>query len=352
MIKKWSFVFGFILSILIFRDCFAQEIFEESKGLYSTDELSTSMTLVGNNKLVIKSATALGGMLKIEAVDTDEITVSYYKKARTPSKSRAIDYIDLIAVSLQRIPDGVQLEWRAPFPAPWKNMEAGLVMATVSLPESCFIEIDVANYDVEAVGPFTGFVMPSSLGRVDVSDVSGELDVNTANRRVSVENISGKISISTSNATLAATGIQCGEQQAIIRNNGGDIRIDDFKGSLNVRNSYGRIEIYEFIPIGTKNFIRGLSEPIILEIIEIDSGQVVINNRYEDIEISIPEDISASLSLSVEEGNKIEVLNFPFKPEIVQSNRLNLIAGKGLSLIRGAVTGRGNIYMRGFETGD
>ncbi|MDH4157052.1 MAG: hypothetical protein OEW00_07240 [candidate division Zixibacteria bacterium] len=331
---------------------FAQEIFQETTGQYSTIELVERLPLVGQNKITIRSSETLRGFLSITTADKAEVSVNYFKKAKTPSRSRAVDYIDLIALSLEKTPGGARLELRAPNPAPWRKGEAGIVELELVVPDSSSVEIEAPYFDIEAIGPLKGFVVPSSLGRVDVSDVTGLLEVATTNQRVSVESISGAITVTATNATLAASNITCHEQQARFQNEGGDIRIDGCVGAIDVKNSYGRIDIDNFIPEGNSNYIRGQSEPIIVAISAMQNSRLVIANRYEDIEISVPETISASLSLSVEENGKIEATNFPFKAELVTQTRLNLVAGEGLSLIKGGVRGQGNIYVRGFSEND
>ncbi len=331
---------------------FAQEIFQEATGQYSTFELAERLPLVGQNKISIRSSETLRGFLNITTADQAEVSVNYFKKAKTSSRSRAVDYIDLIALTLEKVPGGARLELRAPNPAPWRKGEAGMVELELVVPDSSSVEIEAPYFDIEAVGPLKGFVVPSSLGRVDVTDVTGLLEVATTNQRVSVESISGAITVIATNSTLAASNITCHEHQARFENEGGDIRIDGFVGAIDVKNSYGRIDIDDFVPEGNRNYIRGLSEPIVVAISDMQDSRLVITNRYEDIEITIPETISASLSLSVEENGKIEATNFPFKAELVTQTRLNLVAGEGVSLIKGGVRGQGNIYVRGFSEND
>jgi hypothetical protein len=329
--------------------CLAQEISEETTGQYSTREMIARFEAVGPGKITIKSAQTLRGVIKISTSEDDGVEASYFKKAKTSSLSRAIDYIDLIAVTLEKTPDGARLEMRAPNPAPWKNLEAGIVEVTLTVPESCSIQIAAEEFDVDAVGPFKAVLVPSSLGRIDVVDVTGRLEIATANRRVSIERIAGEVAVTTSNSSLVASAIDCSGRQGSFKNESGDIKIDGFVGSIDVKNSYGRIDILGFVPRGENNFIRGSSEPIMVAIKELGPGTLVVDNQFEDIEINVPDDISAAFSLSVEEDGKIEALNFPFRAELVTHDRMNLVAGDGTSLVRAAVHGRGNVFVRGHK---
>jgi len=327
----------------------AQEIFKESGNLYSTRELTVMTPAPQHSQLVIKSAATLQGGLEIITAPEPLIMVRYTKKAKAGSRSSAIDYIDQIAVSLSTSAAGVKLELRAPNPAPWADDEMGLVEASIVIPEFCGLDIEAVYFDIAATGPFDAFRVPSSLGRLEVSFVTDELVLVTSNRRISIENASGNVKAVTSNSTLTAKNIKCDGGQAAFRNEGGDIRILGISGEVNIRNSYGRTEVDMFEATGEKSYIRSQYGPIEMTLAKVGDGQLILANRYEDIELSVPSNLSAELSVAVEENGKIEVLNFPFKPDLVQRNRLNLIAGDGDALISGSVRGKGNIYIRAYD---
>ncbi len=328
----------------------AQEVFEEDEGTFSTGKLSHKMEIGGTNRLLIRAAANLPGNIKLNASKVKEVVVSYYKKAKAPQKDQAIDYIDLIAVVLDRTPDALRLEMRAPNPAPWAgDSDWGMVVAEITVPEKCFVEIEAPLFDVDAVGPFKGIVVLASLGKIDVSNVLEKLELATSNQRVDVSDISGDISIRTTNANLSGRNLVAIGQRCEIENEHGDIRIDGFTGEISVENSYGRVNISSFIVRGKRNVIRGMSGPIRLEISEVHDAQLRITNRYEDVELTLPDNSSASFSLAVDEGGKIEVSNINVKPELIEQNRMNLVAGKGTSVITGSVRGSGNIYIRGSD---
>lgn len=349
---KIRIVTAIILILSTGQFCTGQEIHLEADNLYSTRKLLSTASMGMGNSIVIRSASALRGNLTITASDTNEISLTYYKKARAEPKSSAVDYIDLIAVDLNTIPEGGRLEMRAPNPPPWENGDYGMVEAELIVPESCTVDIDAVYFDVEATGPFKALVNTTSLGRLNVTDVTARLDLSTANRRVTVEKISSDISISTSNSTLVARDITSLTESAYFRNNGGDLLIDGFIGGINAKNSYGRIDITNFQPYGSKSYVRCTSGPIMINITKMSDGQLLVNNRYEDIELMIPIDLSAVVSLAVDDGGRIEADDFLFETELVEPNRLNLITGNGDGLISGSIRGKGNIYVRGTDEGE
>ncbi|MFH1372825.1 MAG: hypothetical protein ABII79_03410 [bacterium] len=348
---KWS------LSVVFAVGCFfglwspttAQDVFEEEPGLFSTTELYKATMVTTQKKVVIRSANTLQGSLRVITTTDSKVSVSYRKKCRTSSSSQAIDFIDMIAIELNHKPEAVMLELRAPNPAPWSSHESGMVDAEVVVPENCVLEIDAAYFDLTANGPFEEVNVPSSMGKLEVRNVTARLYLKTVNGSVYLENISGEILVSTSNAPLAARQIVSNGQTARFINDGGNIGINDFSGQIDVKSSYGRIELSDFKLRTGRSSIRGKSGPITVDISEIDDARVMISNRFEDIEITVPVDLSARLSLAVEEGGKIDVGDFLFKADLVQPDRLNLVAGDGEALISASLSGKGNIYLRATE---
>lgn len=326
----------------------AQDVFKKDDGLFTTRDISLKQSMNGTTNVLIRSAEQLSGRLEIITSNDATISVVYRKQARTSSRSRALDFIDLISVSLNVLPDGAHLQLRAPNPPPWNNqVESGKVDVLMTVPEGCQIEIEATYFDVSASGPFKSVVIPSSLGRLEISKVTELLDVVTANRRVTLDSISGRISVTTTNSSLLARSIRSLDEQARFRNENGDIRIDGFTGSINAKNSYGRITIVDFEPRGEGNFIRGSSAPIMLWISRMTEGQLDISNRHEDIDITVPESLSAYFSLAVDNDGVIEATDLSFQTDLVRFNRLNLLTGDGAVDISGSIRGKGNIFVRG-----
>ena len=329
----------------------AQNIIEESKNLYSTEELLASISVTSErNNLSIQSVPQLQGGVRITTDDRESIEITYRKKSRTNSRSRAIDYIDLIRVSVNSGPQGASILMHAPNPVRWDpDHEAGIVELDIVVPTDCHVEIDAAYFDVDATGPLSAMIIPSSLGKIQVSGVHGVVLINTANRKVILEDISGEIDVSTSNADLEAFEVNCRNRQATFSNEAGDIIIEGVSGSLNVKNSFGRIDIERFAPIDGKNYIRGQAGPILIQIDSMTGGEIVLRNQNEDIEIVVPKSISSEFSLAVGDDGKIEAIGLEMVADIVQHDRLILHSGSIASRISGSIRGEGNIYLTGVE---
>lgn len=328
---------------------FGQQVTRQDDGSWATGVIGLASSLSDATRLEILSASNLSGKLTVTAEEVEAVQVKYIKRAKTKSRSSGIDYIDLLSVVLDVLPDQTRLELRAPNPAPWAkyNDDAGIDVDVV-VPLNWSLRVEATYYDVVAVGPFSSVEVPSSLGRLDISAVDGELDVTTANRRVTLEDITGTINVETSRSTLSGRSIRSLGEQARFRNEAGEIDLQDVAGAVNIRNDFGRISLSGFEPQGTSSLIRGSQAPISIELGRISEG-LVVSNRNEDIDITLPDSASAILHLAVDDSGHIEASGFDFTTDMVQPTRLSLIAGDGAVDISGKIRGEGNIYVRGIR---
>ena len=326
----------------------AQDVEETEKGVFKSSEMKASLAMGKLSRIVIRSASAVSGSLDISVGFVKEAQLSYTKSAKSASRSRAVDYIDALSVSLDAFGGKARLEFRAPNPAPWTGAaEVGIVTGKLILPKGTFVEIEASSLNIKAVGPLSGLVVVNSLGQIDASQVDGVLDVTTANQKIILDRIAGDISATTANAPLVGQRIKAGSTPARFKNESGDIKLDSVSGSINVRSNFGKISISGFNASGEGSTIKGSSGPISVSFSDLKGGPLVVTNRQEDVELLVPKSISAYLSLSAEEESSIEATGFIFRSELVQRDRLNLIAGKGEVNVSCSVKGQGNIYVRG-----
>jgi hypothetical protein len=326
----------------------AQDVQQTDEGVWTTSEQKASLVMPKAGRIIIRSAASVSGTLEIETGYQKEAQLTYTKVAKTGSRSQAIDYVDVLSVSMDAFSGRARLEFRAPNPAPWSGSgDAGIVHAKLLLPKGTFVEIEAAYFDIKARGPLSGLVIASSFGQVDAAQIDSVVDISTSNQKVLLDAISGDISVTTSNAPLIATRIRAEHAAARFKNENGDIKLDSVGGSINVRSNFGKISVNRFFARGEGSSLKGSSGPISVELLEMTDGQLVISNRLEDVELQVPANLSAFISLAVEEEGNIEATGFIFHTDLVQRNRLNLLTGKGKANISCSVKGKGNIYVRG-----
>lgn len=337
-----------VLILILSGLVWSQEVHREGAGVYSTSETRDSLRLDGEKLIEIRSSEGLIGRVTIIAAKSESVLLVHSRKAHTDRRSRAVDYLNLVALELTDTPQGARVEIKAPNPLPWdEDMESISVVAELIVPIGCEIEVDAPLFDVTAVGPLSSLIVPSSMGRLKASRITGNLELATVNQRVTIQDIEGDVSVSTSNATLLAKNIICREKPANFRNKQGDIRIQDLTGEMTVKTEFGRIRIDRFALVGSRSRIEGAHGPIDLDLLQLDDASLVVNNRSEDINLSIPSGVDASLMLVVQEDSEIVTNNFEFRTDLVENNRLKLVCGEGTASIRCAVRGEGNIFVTG-----
>lgn len=341
--------FGLALLGLLGASASAQEVVERESGVFATEKIPIRKAVGRRAKIQLAAAVNLSGTIRIATQGSDSLDIKYVKTAKAADRSQAIDFIDLISVVVEGRPGSPVIKMRAPNPAPWSGTDDynGRVELEIVAPSDAEIEILAPPFDVTAVGPLRSLDVPESLGGMDISNITENLNITTANRAVSLRDITGQISVVTSRESLIARDIKSLEDQARFRNEGGDIELIGVVGSVNIKNTYGRITVEKFTSRGQGSFIRGTSGPVSVEVVDMQEGQLVVSNRQEDIEIVVPDTLSAFYSLSVDDDGVIEASNFSFTPDLVERNRLNLQSGDGHIDIGATVKGKGNIFIRG-----
>jgi hypothetical protein len=329
----------------------SQEIRQEEGGVWVSGEQRASLQMPKSQHLVIRSAVSVLGQIEIETGYAKEAQLTYVKKAKSDSRSLAVDYLDVLSVSLDAFGGKGRLELRAPNPAPWSGSDdAGMVVAKLIVPKGTLIEVNAAYIDVKASGPLAGLLVLSSFGKIEASRIDSVLDISTANQPVILDQIAGDISVATSNAPISASHVVVKGSAARFKNENGDIKLDSVVGSVNIRNNFGKIAVNRLFQSGDGSSIKGASGPVSIDLIEMSGGSLSVNNRLEDIELRIPDQLSAFLALSVEEEGKIDASGFRFTTDLVQRDRLNIVVGGGKENISCAIKGKGNIYVHGGST--
>lgn len=326
----------------------AQELREEKNGFFSIAEDTIQLVSLPKRTLSIRSAVALGGRLVIRAHSDSSLIVRFTVRARAANKRKAFEFISSISVREEATAQETELQFRCPNPPLWRgNSETGTVEATIFIPVGSQLLVDAQLFDAEIVGPFKRVRVVNSLGRIVVADVEEFTEVQTANQRLTATNLRGAVRLSTTNATLEAIGFEItGNVPAVIQNDGGDIIIRNASGPLDVKDAFGRIQLIAYELGSATSTISGQANPIQVELQSLSSGQLIIANQDEDIELTLPDEASVALLLRVSERGSIEATDFQYLTEAVERTRMALRLGKGESEINATIKGQGNIYVR------
>ncbi len=349
--KKIRFVKTFLIcSILLsFSLASAQDVVEGSRGQYRTEMSSGNATMSPGDRIRIVSTNFLSGTINIRTSGTDRAEFEFHKLMKVEDRATAVDYANLIGVSLENSGGLVKLYLQTPNPAPWSGTDnSGKIEGRLTIPEGCAVEFEAVYFDVEMDGVFKSVKNRSSFGKLTISGVQEELDVSSSNRDITVKNITGEISISASYADINIQNMESDGPAAYIRNENGNITISDFSGAFDVRNDFGRIKIDDADLTDERSRIRGSYSPIKVTIAEMNDAGLTIRNNNEDIELKVPVESSADYSLKVEGNGDINATGLKIVPTYVDYNRLDFKTGDGESRVRVSVGGKGNINITGY----
>ncbi len=326
----------------------AQSLREEKNGFFSVAEDTLTSLSLPKRTLSIRSAAGLPGRLVVRTHDDTSLIVRYTVRARATNARKASEFISAIQVKNELSAIESELQFRCPNPPPWRgNSETGTIDVTISLPRNAQIIVDAQLFDVDIVGPLQLVKISKSLGRVVVAEVTQLTDIETANQRLTATNLRGAIRLVTTNATLEAIGIEAtSSSPAFLINDGGDVIVRNSRGALDIKDAFGRIQLINYDLADATSTLRGQANPIQVEFRHLGTGQMVIENQDEDIELTLPERASAALLLRVSEQGSIEATDFNYIAEAIERTRMAVRLGSGSAEINATVKGQGNIYVR------
>ncbi len=337
-----------ILLFLSTASPWGKEVVSLGDDLFETREAKITSPMTSGEKVIINSAMGLSGKLNVISEEAEQASFVYKKILKTSDPSEAMDYADVIEITLEATPEGLKLLLQAPNPAPWGgSANSGRVEGDLYLPSDCHIEIDAAYFDLKIDGPFRSVRNKSSFGRLDIRKITQEVNLATSSREIVAKDISGDIALTTGNGEIKIENLVSRTRPADIINENANIYVSDASGSVNIKNSYGKIRLDNFHLKGADSRITGSYGPIRLEISDIANTALTISNQNEDIQVTLPDAVSAKFLLKVGLRGKINVEGLKARPTTVKSDRLEFITGAGESEIAVDIEGNGNISLKG-----
>ncbi len=367
---------------------FLAAVSRAGKSMIENGHLSAGAA--GKTTLEIRTPGNLGCEIKVKAGSLSTVSVEFEKwcQARTDDDARRFaELIDIRLDNEARRPDGIRLRVLAPAKAPWegKNESAG-VNLSINVPLNFMIDSKSSFSTVDLVGPLAGAFIGNEYGDISVVDVNGQVDINTSYSHIDLSRIVGLVNIEADYSGIEGSDLELQGARGVFSTSYGAVELRNIKGSLEVntsydaisisrvdagdgnvilRTSYGRIDADDVIgelvcetSFSTVNLCRlnlphGVSSietkysPIDVDVASLGDAKLTINNTYNNVNLSLPPDVSARVSLMVDRGGKIHTRGFPIKPVSLNRNYLEGIIGDGRSLIEVTVDGIGEINLSG-----
>jgi len=325
----------------------SQGLVKDANGVFVARAVEGQAAMTPAQKLVINAASSLGGAITLTA-GASQCRYSYNKRLNTPTKTEAAKYAEVISVDIEERRDEIVFYLRAPARAPWSGTSnSGRVDIHIKIPDNCRVQMNTAYFDIEADGPFAEFEVTETLSTVRVENVRGRLDARVSNRPLSVHDVRGQVFVSNKYSSIRLEDIDTGELSATIRNEHGEISLDECRGSFDLRTSYDRIIGRHLFLTGSENRIKNVSGVINLELDSLTTGNLRINNNYGSIWLSIRNRIDADFICKIEEGNRVIAEQMDMIPSLVYDTRLEFTAGEGEAEVRLTTNGSGDINIVG-----
>ncbi|MCX6825879.1 MAG: DUF4097 family beta strand repeat-containing protein [candidate division Zixibacteria bacterium] len=336
-------------NIMLAVSLYGGEVISLGNNRFRTAEQSLQTTLTPNAKVIINSALDLYGNLHIISDSSDRVTFVYKKILKAPNLSTAMDYVDLINITMNSIPGGLQILLQAPNPSPWAGQNFGAVEGELHLPGNCQIELALPYFGLSIDGPFRTVNSKPSFGRLEAKGITEKLNLATTNQDIIVWDIGGDIAVSTANADIRIYNMLCPLTAATIRNGNGNIYLSNVKGAVDIENSYGKIKLDRISLGGGKSRIIGSYGSLKLQLADLERADLFMSNTNGDIEINIPDTVSAKFLLNVSSDGEIAAEGFKITPAQMDHNYLEFLSGTGESQMTVEIKGDGNIFLKGIQ---
>lgn len=349
---KWACIVAMILA-LSGQALMAEKVTSRKAGIFVGVDFEEDFDFPEGEILTINSAATLSGSIVVTA-GAERARIVYRKALKTGSKSEAKEFAEAIKVEIDRDSEGPVLSLRAPSNAPWSGTnKSGKLELEVFLPDDRSLIFNTSYFDIEAIGPFAELTVTESLSRIRVENVRLATNIKVSNRPLTAVNLSGKLAISNKYGRIKLERVNTGEETGTVRNEHGEIIINSYQGSLDVRTSYDRLTARNLYLTGSKNRIKNVSAPILLEFDSLNTGNFRINNQYEQITLNIAGQVAARFICKNGETGRVVVEHMTIEPTLVYDNRLEFTAGSDIGAnaaeVRISAKEAGNIIINGPE---
>jgi len=344
-------------------------------------------TLHGQRSFLISGSKNINGKIRLFSRQSDAVVINFEKTAVTTSKAESERFLELIDFRLDVTDDQAICEILSPSHSPWEGSNYSVNFELlIEIPEKMDILAKGVFIDFEIEGPFQGVDLNASFSSVDIRRIYGPVKVSTSFGDVSVEAVKGETRIETDNGKISARNIIVPSGYAVFQASNSPISLSDIRGPVEAYTSYSAIDVnkieatyepvvlkttygpvnivnatgeiicetsYAPISITTSKIKHGRSKietshaPITLQFDEISDCELLINNDFNNVNLSLPTDISAKFIVSVGNGGRIHTKNLNLRPTVLDLTSLEAYVGEGDSRIEVAVDGIGNVNIDG-----
>jgi hypothetical protein len=339
---------GFSSSLLnrISNDFQLVQLYQGDEEYSSSSELEVSTK--GALELHINTPNNLSGSINLRVWDEDNCLVKFECWARANTEKKARDFVDLVDLDLDREEDLVELRLTTPCPSPWEGTNYGIkANLDIFIPEDFILRAKTFSFDLDIRGPLKKVDIENRYGKTYVNDVSENTRIDGPYNKVDIEDVQGDLNVRTTYNSIFARDVDTKGGKASFKTIYGKIDLEDIRGQIEAETIYSPIYATHVSLLGGVNKIQTVYSKIDLEFEKIEDCELYVKNTYGNINVSVPEDISARLTLTVDRGGKIHTTGILITPTVLKKTRLEGICGQGESKIEMNIDGIGKILLEG-----
>ncbi len=351
--RKVIHVTFLVLLFFLFLGLTQSQIISSNKAFaFSYDEASGTLKISSSNtrELSLKTPQNMGGKIRIQTWEKDEVAVEYEKDSKADDKKEAKEFLEMIELDLDRSADIITLEVSTPRHAPWQGTDkSATINMDIFVPEDFNLTCESRYFDYDISGPLMNVQIESDYGKVNIEEVKGETNIGTSYGGVEAKNLSGGVNIETSYGPIFLTDVDTHNKTVYLETAYDKIDIIRVKGNIKARTNYSPIMATDLELVEGSSSFETVYNKIDLKIKELKDCDLYIENTYGNVYLVLPFDVSAELSLSVDPGGKIETSKIPILVESIDNTSLEGVIGEGDSKIEINVSGIGKILLETYK---
>jgi hypothetical protein len=302
----------------------------------------------GASEFRLTTPSNLGGQVYLEVWDEEDCQVKFTIWARANSTEQAKIFTDKVDFELDREEEVVDLKLITPHPAPWEGSNYGInATLYIFIPHHFTVVTKTQAFDLDITGPIPTLNIQNQYGKIQVSDISEETKISSTYGQVDAENIRGVLNVETSYNSISVRNVDTDDEKAVLKTSYGKIDVEKFEGQLEASTVYSSIDASDIVLRDGRNEFNTVYSKIDLDIAELQDAQLYVQNTYGNVNLTVPEDLSARLKFTVGRGGKIITRGIIIQPTVLNQTTLEGICGEEESEIEVDINGIGQIQLEG-----
>jgi predicted membrane protein len=335
-----------ITIIFLLRILFVSPEFALSEEF--TETFQSKVSAGGASEFHLTTPANLGGQVYLEVWDEEDCQVKFTVWARAKTTEQAKKFTDMVDLELDREEEVVDLRLTTPHPAPWEGSNYGISATLyIFIPHDFKVETNTQAFNLDITGPIPTIDIQNQYGKIQVSDVSEETKISSTYGQVDLENIRGALNVETSYNSISLRHADTDDEKAFLKTSYGKIDVEKFEGQLDASTVYSSIDASDITLRDGRNEFKTVYSKIDLDITEMQDAQLYVQNTYGNVNLTVPEDLSAQLKFTVGHGGKIITRGIIIQPTVLNQTTLEGICGDEESEIEVDINGIGQIQLEG-----